>query len=342
MNYTSVADTSLENATGLSMTVPSKAEGIAWCSAFILLSVFIVVGNLLTIVLFVRNKTLRKKSLFLVINMAFADLMLGALTLPFNVRNLGAYFHLWMTSVNTPLDYFSAILDSVPIVGTLNSAAAISAERFYAIYWPLEHRTLSIRAYRIVICTVWSLTLLLSTAWIALFSFISYNHAVYIWVPYTLILILFICGCNIGIWRKFRHGSVALQQDNRASQKKRLTKTLLFVSLLALLSWLPLIIRHILSILALSIPLRYPLIASILLYSNSFLNPVVYALRIPEFKQALYLCCLGREEATNNKAVERKNNPSAAVTPATHLGTLRTDPSHTELAFELEVMDTKL
>ena len=106
MNNTSLADTSLENATGLSMAVPSKAEGIAWCSAFILLSVFIVVGNLLTIVLFARNKILRKKSLFLVINMAFADLMLGALALPFNIRYLGADFHLWITSANLPLDLF--------------------------------------------------------------------------------------------------------------------------------------------------------------------------------------------------------------------------------------------
>ena len=234
MNYTSVADTSLENATGLSMAVPSKAEGIAWCSAFILLSVFIVVGNLLTIVLFARNKTLRKKSLFLVINMAFADLMIGALTLPFDISRLGADFHLWITSVNMPLDYFYFIVRMVTLIATLNSAAAISGERFYAIYWPFKHRTLSMRAYRIVICTVWSLTILASAVCMTFVFFISYNHAVYIWAPYIVILILFICGCNIGIWRKFRHGSVALQQDNRAPQKKRLTKTLLFVSLLAL------------------------------------------------------------------------------------------------------------
>ena len=172
--------------------------------------------------------------------------------------------------------------------------------------------------------------------------FISYNHAVYFWAPYIVILILFICGCNIGIWIKFRHGSVALHQDNRASQKKHLTKTLLFVSLLALLSWLPLMIRDILNILAGSIPWRYSLIGSIFLFSNSFVNPVVYALRIPEFKQALSLYCLGREEATNSGGGERRNKPSDAVTLATQLRILRTDPSHTELAFEQEVMDTKL
>ena len=125
-------------------------------------------------------------------------------------------------------------------------------------------------------------------------------------------------------------------------RKKRLTKTLLFVSLLALLSWLPLIIRHSLSILAVSIPLRYSLVANILNCLNSFVNPVVYALRIPEFKQALSLCYLGREEATNNGCGERINKPSAAVTLAIHLRTLRTDPSQKELTFEQEVMDTKL
>ena len=342
MNYTSVADTSLENATGLSMAVLSKAEGIAWCSAFILLSVFIVVGNLLTIVLFARNKTLCKESLLLVINMAFADLMMGALTLLFDIRSLGANFHLWIISANMPLDYFFSIIRTVPIVATLNSAAAISGERFYTIYWPFKHRTLTMRAYRIVICTVWSLTILASAVWMTFVSFISYNHAVYIWAPYIVVLILFICGCNIGIWIKFRHGSVALQQDNRAPQKKRLTKDTAVVSILALLSRLPLMIRDILNILAFSIPLRYGLIGYILLVFNSFVNPVVYALRIPEFKHALSLCYLGREETTNNGGGERRNKPSAAITPATHLITLRTDPNHTELAFEHGVMDTKL
>ena len=69
--------------------------------------------------------------------------------------------------------------------------------------------------------------------------------------------------------------------------------------------------------------------------------PVVYALRIPEFKQALTLCCLGREAAVNYEG-ERTNNAAAAMTPATQLRKLRVDPNHINLAFEQEVMDTKL
>ena len=344
MTNASVTKTSLENATDSSMIVVTKAEGVTWCTVLILASVFIVVGNCLTIVLFARNKTLRKKSLFLVINMAFVDLMLGALALPVYVYYLGAYCQLWKEIVIIPLDYFFLIVDTVPIVATLNSAASISAERFYAVYWPFKHRTLSMRAYCIAICTVWTLALLVSAVWVTFnyFTFISYNHAVYVWAPYTFILTLFICACNIGIWRKFQHGSVAFQQENRASQNKRLTKTLLFVSVLALLSWLPLIIGHTLDALYVSIPWRYRIIASILNYSNSFVNPIVYALRIPEFKQALSLCCLRREAPMNGDGAKRGNNTVAKGTRATQLRTLRADPTHLQLAFYQEVTDTKL
>ncbi len=63
MNNASAANNGTKNATASTIAVLSKAEGIALCSAFILVSVFIVVGNLLTIVLFAANKGLRKKRL---------------------------------------------------------------------------------------------------------------------------------------------------------------------------------------------------------------------------------------------------------------------------------------
>ena len=51
---------------------------------------------------------------------------------------------------------------------------------------------------------------------------------------------------NIGILMKFHGGSlgsITLQQQNRSAQNmKRLTKTLLFASMTAILSWLPLLI----------------------------------------------------------------------------------------------------
>ena len=299
MDSTARANTNSDNATDSSRIIPSKAEGIAFCTAFILLFVFIVVGNLLTVVLFVVNRKLRKRSLFLVVNMACADLMLGTVSLPMYIYSVGLQYGFWPGGRPMSLYIFFTAVDSFLTLASLNSAAFISGERFYAMQWPLKHLTLSMRAYRLVIFMVWTLSLLIAAVWTALRPFLSIKDAVYATMPYVLIVTLMICGCNIGIWRKFQLGEVASKQQNRASQNKRLTKTLLVVSILALVSYLPLIIlNHLIHVHHVQIPNKYYLLVNVLNYSNSFVNPVLYASRIPEFRRGLVMCCFrGKAEA---------------------------------------------
>ena len=302
MNSTSPDNISKENGSGLSTNAPSKAEGIVWCSAFTLTSVFIVVGNLLTIVLFAVNKRLRKKSLFLVINMAFADLMYGALSLPlFIYIDLGMdYYQLWTGNISMSVRYLYFTVDFLALSASLISVTSISCERFYAIYRPFKHRTLTVRTYHIVIFIVWTLALLHTGMCLLDLG----KHYSYVWISLGLFLTFILCGCNFAIWRKFQQGTVASQQQNRDAQNVRLTKTLLFVSMLALLCWLPLIIVSDLYILNVVIPRRYYVIAFFFSYFNASVNPIVYALRIPEFRQALVLCRVWRREAVNAESNE--------------------------------------
>ncbi len=109
------------------------------------------------------------------------------------------------------------------------------------------------------------------------------------------------------------------------------------------MSWLPLVIMNFLFYVChIQIPGECQLVVNILNYSNSFVNPIVYVLRIPKFKQALSLCCLVRGAAMDEEGGESRNKAAAPVTPATQLRTLRTDPGHLQLAFDQEDMDTKL
>ena len=71
MENISAAAKSLNTSSSAMLPFSSRTEGIALCSAFVIEAVLIVLGNLLTIVLFALKKRLRKKSLFLVVNMAF-------------------------------------------------------------------------------------------------------------------------------------------------------------------------------------------------------------------------------------------------------------------------------
>ena len=337
------ATNSSENATGSSRNVPSYAEGIALCTAFILTLVFIVVGNLLTIVLFAVNRRLRRKrSLFLVINLVFADLMVGAVILPICIYALGAHYKFWTDGWSPSLIIFYLLVDSFFMLASLNSAASISVERFCALFWPFKHRTLSKAAYRIVSFMVWTLALVIAAVWTTLGNFISKKDALYVTTPCILILMLIICGCNIGIWITWQHGRIRPSQGrNRDLQNKRLTNTLMLVSILALMSWFPVITFNFLKyIYNVQIPLKYYHLVNALSYSSSFENPVLYALRIPEVREALVLCCFGRQTAAPGmKDVNRKYGKTLALTNLTTLGV---ETSHGQQAFEEKLMDTKV
>ena len=117
------------------------------------------------------------------------------------------------------------IVDTALSQASLVSAVFITCERFYAIRWPFKHRTLSTQAYRIAIFSVRALALLISARTGSNLLF-SNKYTMFFWEPYTLILILITCGCNIGIWKKFQTGTVAAShQKSRDLQNKRLTQT---------------------------------------------------------------------------------------------------------------------
>lgn len=103
MNDRSAANVSVREDLNSSKDFPSKTEGIALCSAFMFISVLVVSGNLLTITLYVKNKSIRKEKLSPPVNMAFADLLLRAVSLHIYTYDVGFDFSLW-TSRNGDLD----------------------------------------------------------------------------------------------------------------------------------------------------------------------------------------------------------------------------------------------
>ncbi|CAH3130373.1 unnamed protein product [Porites lobata] len=107
-------------------------------------------------------------------NMAFADMMLGADSLPFCIRSFVVYlnvgFQLWS------LDFFYLHFDIIFLQAPLISAVFISCERFYAVYRPLKHRTLSARAYAIVISVIWTLAIVASAMYFILAN-LNFSHS---------------------------------------------------------------------------------------------------------------------------------------------------------------------
>ena len=245
---TTVRSNNSSNLSSLSspghMDFPSRAEEMVVCSALLFEALFIVMGNLVTIVFFALEKELReRKSLFLVINMAFADVMLGAVSVPLFVY-LKVGFQLWSITheVGVVLDLFYLHFDIIFLQALLISAVFISCERFYAVYRPLKHRTLSTRAYAIVISVIWTLAIVASAMYFILANLISVIAAYYLSAILFSIFLFIICVCNFCIWRKCKMRTISSHQQNRTAQNQRLTRTLLFVSAAAVMAWFPYVI----------------------------------------------------------------------------------------------------
>ena len=58
----------------------SSPECITWFAAFLTMSVAIVTVNLLSIIVFIKNRTLRSRSVYLVINLTVADMLVGGIS----------------------------------------------------------------------------------------------------------------------------------------------------------------------------------------------------------------------------------------------------------------------
>ena len=118
----------------------SSSECIIWLTVFTAESVAIVTVNLLAILLFIKNRSLRTRSMYLVISLTVADMLVGVL--------FGGYVQftlLWQCGlikvnlswkVYIPLQIF---FDVFPLV-SLTNIAVISLERFHATFRPFRHR----------------------------------------------------------------------------------------------------------------------------------------------------------------------------------------------------------
>ena len=315
----------------------SQTQGIALVIAFMVKSGLILGGNVLEIILFLQEKKLRKKSLFLVMNMALADVMLGAVSLPLYVYLIVGPEH----------EFIFHFLDTTFSQSSLISAGFISCERFYAVFRPLKHKTLSMRTYGIVIFTVRSLAILVSIIVVLFYEYNSFKAAALSWMPFPLSFLFIVCTCNISISRKVRIRNITLQQQNRAVfQNHRLTNALLIVSAISVLSWLPLVIvNYLVFVQGLDIPRRFLFvdIINILNLSNSILNPFVYALRIPEFRQALRVsCCTRRQDVMNRPGIVGRENMAAVLTPVLQRRAIQCNSSQVQQIYGKEIMDTKL
>ena len=279
---------------------------IAWLTVLNIEAVAIVTINALTIIIYLKERNLRKRSMYLVISLAVAD-MFVTYNLIVEILSLGNNCNFWTIKMSIAifsLEYF------FPLASVTN-LAAISLERMHATFRPFKHRLIKKKIFGAVVKGVW-FTAALSTA--ILFSpffrgrsdiktffhlqashlSLGFCYLLSIVVSYTSIATKVHCGTH-----PQHHGTIR--------RERKLTKTLFIVTIVSLILVMPFTIFSFLfsvtsgemfKTISHETCLHLQISFGCLFYANSFRNPLLCALKMPEFKRALFLLlrCRSRSE----------------------------------------------
>ena len=122
---------------------------------------------------------------------------------------------------------------------------------------------------------------------------IGVSFAFIIWRPYC-------CLCFIVI--RVSYNSIALKfwcgtrppSHGAANRQRKLTVTLFIMTIVSLLLWLPYVVYtcvpfSVLDRFSFLTYLRLRLFFSLLYHTNSLVNPIIYTIRMPEFRRALLI-----------------------------------------------------
>ena len=267
----------------------NTAELFFWTVIFAVESLLIIVGNIITIIVFWKLRCVLKKTYCLLINLTVADLIVGfsAIELIVN-RNI----NILKISEELPWRGFLA-LTVFSGTASLATLLLVAVERCYAIVYPFRHRALRTRIYINGVVVVWLMSILV--AFIRLSPTVFSSPVITVtslWILTCLAAsgVFTICFLYIAIWKLSKKEDPRISRDKR-EQSKRLAKTLFIVTATSVVTWLPFAVTFVLphhirnqyncAVHSASYVGRFTQLA------NSLLNPMIYCFRMPEFSRIL-------------------------------------------------------
>ena len=267
-------------------------EGYAWCALFITEALIIITLNILTITVFVKTPCVRKRSTYLPINLSVTDMCVGAVVIPTSIFRRGNSYGLWNVEIDRAWFISTYGIDNFFFGCSLLFLVSISIERLQATRYPMRHRLVLSSSYKIWIFGIWAASGIYASITV---SFLHFNilglHLWYIIAGYVLLSLLVLSCCYMAIFVTVRY-SKQPELGNRARKQRKLTVTLFIVTLVSLSVWLPYVLFTFLEVkltqaFSEETLLRMRSVCEMLFFANSFVNPILYTIRMPEFRKAI-------------------------------------------------------
>ena len=289
----------------------SASECIPWLVVLIIECLAIVILNIITIAVFVKKKRqLQRRSTYLIIHLAIVDLLVGAVSGPLMIESRIASLCPWknrkMTLWSSCLFFYLSIVfvNLFPFTSLVN-LTAISLERLHATFCPFRHRFVRKWVYRAIIIVIWLIAIVREVAQIFLWE-IGYFEVInaYLYVLFYSVSLFVICVSYILVVIKVRC-SRHPQFHSRSKRERKLTGTALIVSLVSLLCLLPGTMYVACIHLSSSCFMMYfhiKMAVVVLFLANSLVNPIIYALRMPGFREGLLQLVYRNPDISNASA----------------------------------------
>ena len=275
----------------------SSSECITWFAVTLTVCVAIVTVNLLSIILFIKNRSLRTRAMYLVISLTVADMFVGGFSHLHPFRLLSLYScDIVKMKLSPELKVIIFFLFPWFPLTSLTNIAVISLDRMHATIRPFRHRLIKKWVYGVTIAGVWVLAAMVTAASLILGLYgKKLWWYLYLWQSYCCLCLLVICVSYSSIVVKFLCGAHP-QHHGAANRQRKLTVTLFIMTITSLLMWLPYAVliflqfqSSILKFLSPQESVRLLFSLTILYLMNSLVNPIVYTIRMPEFRKALLL-----------------------------------------------------
>ena len=276
---------------------------IPWCAVLSIECLAIVILNITTITVFVKQRQLQRKSTYLIIHLAIADLLVGAISGPMQVHAFMAfcYEEVW----DITFSRISLAIRPFFVFASLVNLAFISLERVHATYRPFKHRLIKKWLYSLVIAFIY-----LSTICKGTMEIVTDWPLNSIWIFSYFILLVIICLCYISIYIKVRCSRQHQLHGVAGLRERKLTSSLFLVTFASLLTFLPVLIwesmifLHNISIPNWSTYLQIGGTTRTLFLANSLINPILYAVRMPEFRVGILKLVFCRTPQDHRNPVE--------------------------------------
>ena len=252
-----------------------------WLTQFIM--VFII--NTFTLAVFARSRHLPRRNTYLIMNLTVADLLIAAVSGPETIL-----FFKRNTRPKKGFGVLYSIISDMCWIASLGNLVLIFLERLHATLYPFRHCLVGKSIYYRIIIFSWLGALSLA----CVLHIIRMNNPVltdrYPWIIYVVLTLAVLTTSYVIILSKFITKPHVQQLGSVISAERKLSATLFIVSAASILTLLPWVIITCISISSdryLWIKFTHARkIASTFYFLNSLLNPVIYAIRLTEFRRA--------------------------------------------------------